>query len=91
MSDPQAPTLGHRVHYTLTEADANAINDLGRQGARNRARAGQVLPAVVVATFDPSATTANLQVLLDGDGSYWATSRTEGNDPGHWTEERTSR
>lgn len=84
MPDQPAPALGGTVYYALTEADADAINDLARPGARNRVRAGQVLPAMVVAVFDPSTTTANLQVMLDGDGSYWATSRSEGPDAGQW-------
>ncbi|GAA4560510.1 hypothetical protein [Planotetraspora kaengkrachanensis] len=27
----------------------------------------------------------NLQVLLDGNDAYWATSRTEGDEPGRWS------
>lgn len=50
----------------------------------NRPFAGQVLPAVIVRVFDPSTTTVNLQVLLDGNDTYWATSRTEGEGEFHW-------
>jgi len=50
----------------------------------NHAEAGQTYPAVVVRVFDPSVTTSNLQVLLDGNDTYWATSRLEGEGPGTW-------
>lgn len=100
------PTIGRIVHYTLTAADADAINkrradfnafrqtltgapDPGHRGATghvahvgNHAAAGDVYPAMVVRTFDGHA--ANLQVMLDGTDTYWATSRTEGNGKGFW-------
>lgn len=79
MTDTSAgPTLGRIVHYTLGPADVNAINGSPATGlARgNSVRAGQVLPAVVVAAFGGS--TVNLKVLLDGYENYWATSRVEG-------------
>ncbi len=49
----------------------------------NHAAEGQVCPAIVVRTFGGDA--ANLQVLLDGTDTYWATSRTEGDQPGQWS------
>jgi hypothetical protein len=52
----------------------------------NHAAAGDVYPAIVVRTFDPAVTTANLQVFLDGNDTYWATSRPEGEGPGTWRE-----
>ena len=47
----------------------------------NSAREGDQYPAVVVRVFDPSSTTANLQVSLDGNDTYWATSATLGEGP----------
>jgi len=44
---------------------------------------GEQYPAVVVRTF--GGTTVNLHVLLDGNDTYWATSRMEGDDPGQWS------
>lgn len=86
---PARPAIGRIVLYTLTSAEATAINDLrlptsSGHSAGNRAEGGQVYPAVVVGVFDPSTTTANLQVLLDGNDTYWATSRTQGDGPSHW-------
>jgi hypothetical protein len=46
------------------------------------AGAGHKYPAVVVSTFGGEA--VNLQVLLDGPDSFWATSRHEGDEPGTW-------
>lgn len=92
------PSIGRIVHYRLTEGDVEAIetrtpqyrtgtSSLGGEYSvfqRNPVHAGQDYPALVVAVFDPSVTTANLMVQLDGHGQYWATSRTEGDEPGHW-------
>lgn len=93
------PTIGRIVHYTLNAGDAEAINRRRKDFADsqsaaaatgfvghvgNQAEAGQVYPAMVVRVFDPRATTANLQVLLDGNDSYWATSRTERDGEGGW-------
>jgi hypothetical protein len=82
------PTLGRIVHYRLSTADVEQINDRnpshrGTRQIRNHVEAGQVLPAVVVATFG-SVSTANLKVLLDGEECYWATSRTKGDGDGLW-------
>jgi hypothetical protein len=48
----------------------------------NDAQAGQEYPAVSVRVWTPGM--ANLQVLLDGNDVYWATSRHEGIGPGTW-------
>jgi hypothetical protein len=87
-----APTIGRAVHYTLTQADADIINRrrAGRatrdrvdvQTLGNHAAEGEVCAATVVRTFGGPA--ANLQVHLDGMDAYWATSRTEGTEPGTW-------
>jgi len=81
------PTIGRIVHYTLGDQDARWIEENVPAFQRNAARAGQTYPAVVVAVFHPSTTTANLKVLLDGGAGaeYWATSRTEGDEPGQWS------
>jgi hypothetical protein len=51
----------------------------------NQALASQVYPAVVVRVFPDANGACNLQVLLDGNDAYWATSRTEGEEPGRWS------
>lgn len=51
----------------------------------NETRAGDVFPAVIVRAWGTSpGSSVNLKVLLDGSDDYWATSRTEGDGPGHW-------
>ena len=85
-----SPTVGQIVLYKLGPNDAEAIRqrraalkELGNGltpnpfvYGGNEARAGQEYPAVVVCVFSPSESgTANLQVLLDGHDTYWATSR----------------
>ena len=87
----QKPSIGRIVHYKLNEGDVANIDRLmplvvdGQCQERNPVTAGDVYPAMVVRVFDPSPTTANLRVFLDGADSYWATSRTEADEPGHWT------
>lgn len=48
----------------------------------NQVSEGDVFPAVVVAGWGASV---NLYVLLDGNDTYWATSRAEGDGPGFWS------
>lgn len=94
-------TIGRIVHYTLSEQDAEQINrrrDDQREHAHrtrgadetgfqahvgNHAAAGVVYPAVVVRFFGGAG--VNLQVLLDGNDTYWATSRVEGEGPNTWS------
>src|ERR1700677_4818490 len=59
---------------------AGATGHIGHYG--NRAAEGDMLPAMVVQTW--GGTTVNLQVHLDGNDVYWATSRQEGETPGSW-------
>ncbi|MCG7203947.1 hypothetical protein [Streptomyces arenae] len=93
------PQVGDIVLYALTEADAEAINRrrkdfhesksadsrtgfVGHVG--NWAQERYVFPAVVVQVHAESTVTCNLQVLLDGADTYWATSRAEGTAAGQW-------
>lgn len=93
------PTIGRIVHYTLTEADADAINqrrkDFHESGVAhdhtgyvghvgNHAKAGDVFPAMIVRVWEESTVTVNAQVFLDGNDTLWATSRAEGEGPGTW-------
>lgn len=93
------PSPGRIVHYTLNQTDADAINrrrkdfasrpggpgNEGFQGhVGNSASPGQTYPAMVVACW--GGPRANLQVFLDGNDAYWATSRAEGEagEQGAW-------
>lgn len=79
------PTIGRTVLYQLSAGDAQTIaHRRGQEGVTgNVAVAGQIYPAVVVRTFGGDQ--CNLQVLLDGPDTFWATSRKEGDEPGAWT------
>lgn len=89
---PTGPTLGRIVRYVLTPGDVQAIllehGDPPR--GMNPPRGGDVAPAIVVRVFSDSM--LNLQVLLDGPGAYWATSRPFGADEAmgtwHWPARR---
>lgn len=51
----------------------------------NRAEAGDVCPALIVRVWgDTEQSTVNLQVLLDGTDTYWATSSPQGDGEGRW-------
>ena len=86
------PSIGRIVHYRLNEQDVEQIKrlrmvDQDRQG--NEPKAGQTYPAMIVAVWGvtPSEnTSANLQVILDGNDSLWATSRGQGAEFGQWHE-----
>ena len=73
------------VLYKLNLYDADEINRRRSNSVihcGNEASEGQVFPAFVVADWGGCA---NLQVLLDGNDSYWATSRGQGDEPGQWS------
>lgn len=91
------PTIGRTVHYRASADDAVRINkrrkDAYKSGAYaqedgtiahvgNDVAEGQVFPAVIVRVWNVGS--VNLQVLMDGNDVYWATSRSEGEDPGQW-------
>jgi hypothetical protein len=83
----QLPTVGRIVHYRLSESDVQSIKFArsaagGMYPQGNPVAPGDTYPAVVVRTF--GGPNVNLQVLLDGPDSFWATSRPEGDGPGTW-------
>lgn len=94
-----APAVGDIVLYRLTAGDAEGINRRRRDFHQSRSadsrtgfvghvgnhvQEGDPAPAVVVQVHAESTVTCNLQVLLDGSDTFWATSRAEGSDPGQW-------
>lgn len=93
------PSIGRIVHYRLTEQNADDINRRRRDFTTSRSAEdhsgfvghvgnsvaeGDPYPAVIVRVWNESTVTCNLQVLLDGADTFWATSRPEGNTPGTW-------
>lgn len=89
------PTIGRIVHYTLSDQDAVLINKRRddsfvaetAHSIGNMARGGDVYPAMVVRVFEGGTEAngvCNLQVFLDGNDTFWATSRTEGEGELHW-------
>jgi len=96
---PTKPTLGRVVHYRLTENDARAINirrndwhqtniqdgpqSTGYQAhVGNPVVGGDIFAADIVRVWDDGH--VNLQVKLDGNDTFWATSVTNGRDNGNW-------
>lgn len=85
----QAPMLAKTVLYKLSQGDVAAILQTVKRISSsatlnlNTPQAGDVYPALVVRDFGGCV---NLKVSLDGGpgAEYWATSRTEGTDEGHW-------
>jgi hypothetical protein len=78
------PTIGRIVLYKLTEDDARRIRQQRSHDSitGNSPQPGHAYPAIVVASYGDEA--LNLQVLLDGPDSHWATSRHEGDEAGTW-------
>lgn len=48
----------------------------------NEAHRGDEFPALIVREFTAGSSVVNLQVFLDGNDVYWATSRGEAEEPG---------
>ena len=69
--------------YTASPGDPGRSGHVGHFG--NEVTAGEVYPADVVRVFSPGSSTVNLQVHLDGNDTYWATSRPYGDGPGQWS------
>lgn len=83
------PSMCRIVSYKLSAGDVNRIDQIlpmsvDGQQRRNSVIEGAEYPALIVCTWGDGSS-ANLQVFLDGDCSYWATSRTEGDEPGKWS------
>lgn len=81
----QTPTVGRTVLYTISASDESFLasrfsDQIGR--TLNKPRAGDVYPAVIVRVFSEFG--ANLKVQLDGEPTFWATSRGPGEGEGHW-------
>ena len=83
------PTVGRIVLYTLTEDDAEHINRRRMIGAQahigNDVAGGYEFPMIIVQPWGADPTSAvNGQVFLDGNDTFWATSRWAGEGPGTW-------
>jgi hypothetical protein len=77
----QTPSIGRIVHYRISEGDRRAIISSRQQTniTGNVPGIGEQYPAVVVRTWGSTPeSSVNLQVLLDGPDTHWATSVTEG-------------
>ena len=84
----EPPPIGWIVDYILSDNDVTMITQR-RTGAPdqpashgNRVAAGQTYPMVITRVWDNGS--VNGQVFLDGTDTYWATSATVGDDPGHF-------
>ena len=91
LSEQDAAAINvRRSDFLAFQASHSHPHEPGQPGATghvahfgNRVREGDVYPAVVVRVFDPDL--VNLQVLLDGTDTYWATSRRHGDASGEWS------
>jgi len=77
---PESTIIGTRILYMLSEHDVKEIVGerirAGRATAHgNDPREGDVVAGVIVAAFGEH--TANLHLFLDGNDSFWPTSRGE--------------
>lgn len=92
LSEQDAKAINtRRLDFQAFQRSHTHPHEAGQPGATghqahvgNHAAAGQTFPAVVVASF--GGTSVNLQVTLDGNDTYWATSRGEGeaSEHGKW-------
>lgn len=87
LSERDAQDINRRRHdfsaFTRTygkNGNPGATGHVGHFG--NAVRPGDIFPAMIVKVWDAGV---NLQVHLDGNDLFWATSRTQGEDDGQWT------
>jgi hypothetical protein len=78
------------INRRRTTGSAIAKNSEWPTGAQahigNQASAGDVFPAMIVWTWgNTEGSACQLQVFLDGNDTYWATSRQEGSMNGQWS------
>lgn len=75
-----------KAHQHRAPKDVRGLG--GRSGHQghfgNHAAEGQECAAKIVRVFDPKSDTANLQVFLDGNDTFWATSASPGTGPGKY-------
>lgn len=80
-----------RADFQAFRSNFSGPSDPGQAGADghvahigNRAAEGDLCPAMIVRVWNPDSPAVNLQVFLDGNDTFWATSRTDGDGPFHW-------
>lgn len=87
------PTAGRIVEYTLTASDAEKVNLRRTHDAAlgyvapigNRVTEGNTYPMLIVRAWgDTEQSGVNGQVFLDGNGTLWVTSVSQGDGPRHW-------
>lgn len=93
------PTIGRIVQYRVSADDAATINRRRKDYATsaksistgfvghigNDVAEGQVFPSMVVRVWDEPDPSINVQVFLDGNDTFWATSCKQGTDLGQWS------
>ncbi len=90
LSERDAQDINRRRHDFMTftrtygeNGNPGATGHVGHFG--NAVRPGDIYPAMVVRVFQGNPhDMANLQVHLDGNDLFWATSRHEGDEEGQW-------
>lgn len=83
------PTLGRIVLYRLSAADVTTIESQRRAAysdlVGNPVQVGAIYPMMITRVWGSTPESAvNGQVLLDGNDSLWATSRTVGDGAGYY-------
>lgn len=87
MNDARQAAIGRIVHYRPDGQAIAFINatfaDPRRNEQGNMVRDGEIFPAMIIRVWPGGL--VNLQVFLDGDATYWATSVHAGEGAGEWS------
>lgn len=94
------PSIGRIVHFTFNAAQAAQVNKRREDANKspviasnggsvvhvgNAVHEGDVYPAMIVRVWGAEGAPVQLQVFLDGNDTYWASSASEGAAQGCWS------
>jgi len=86
MTNWEAEQINERRKHATSFMDWHRALKSGAQvHVGNKVNAGQLYPAMVVVCWGDTPTSAvNLQVFLDGNDTFWATSKSVGEKDGYY-------
>lgn len=89
LTEEEAKSINKRYEYSIAFRKQNPNhNDGDQHHVGNSARAGDIIPAIIVKVWPNEfgdKPGVNGQAFLDGNDSFWITSKGEGTENGQWS------